>query len=169
MEPRFAQPSDSASGGNWIPLAVAALLIGSIVAAALVMSSRKPTTEVTAITTGADPYAPFLPMTEIQMSESTSLAGGKVTYIDGNIENVGSRIVRGVTVQVLFHNYSHEVAQNQVLPLTLIRMREPYIDTEPVSAEPLTPGARHDFRLIFDSISPDWAGETPEIRIVRVD
>ena len=42
-------------------------------------------------------------------------------------------------------------------------MREPYIDTEPVSAAPLKPGAEQDFRLIFDSVSPEWAGALPEM------
>ena len=48
-------------------------------------------------------------------------------------------------------------------------MREPYIDVEPVSAAPLRPGAEADFRLIFDSVSPDWDGAYPEIRILHVE
>jgi hypothetical protein len=53
--------------------------------------------------------------------------------------------------------------------LALIRMREPYVDTQPVSSAPLKPGAQQDFRLIFDKVSSDWAGATPEIRILRVE
>jgi len=166
--PRFSTP-EVAPERNWLPLVVAVVLVAAVVTTALVMSSRKPTAELAATTTGADPYAPSLPMSNVVMSESSNLAGGKVTYIDGRIENIGGRTVTGITVQVLFHNYAHETAQNQTLPMTLIRMREPYIDTEPVSAAPLKPGARQDFRLIFDSVSPDWAGDTPEIRIVHVD
>jgi hypothetical protein len=103
------------------------------------------------------------------MSESGNLAGGKVTYLDGHIANKGARTVTAVTVQVLFRNYAHEVAQNETQPLKLIRMREPYIDVEPVSAAPLRPGGEQDFRLIFDALSPDWDGVFPEIRILHVE
>jgi hypothetical protein len=103
------------------------------------------------------------------MSESSNLAGGKVTYLDGHIANTGSRTVTGVTVQVLFRDGAHEVAQNETLPLKLIRMREPYVDLEPVSAAPLTPGREHDFRLIFDAVSPDWDGAYPEVRVIHVE
>ncbi len=103
------------------------------------------------------------------MSESSNLAGGKVTYLDGHIANTGSRTVTGVTVQVLFRDGAHEVAQNETLPLKLIRMREPYVDVEPVSAAPLAPGGEHDFRLIFDAVSPDWDGAYPEVRVIHVE
>jgi hypothetical protein len=110
-----------------------------------------------------------LPITGLAMSESSNLAGGKVTYLDGHIANTGARTVTGVTVQVLFRDAAHEVAQNETLPLKLIRVREPYIDVEPVSAAPLTPGGGHDFRLIFDAVSPDWDGAYPELRVIHVE
>jgi hypothetical protein len=103
------------------------------------------------------------------MSESANLAGGKVTYLDGHIANTGNRTVTGITVQVLFRTFAHEVAQNETQPLKFIRMRTPYIDVEPVSAAPLKPGDGQDFRLIFDAVSPDWDGAYPEIRVVKVE
>ena len=66
------------------------------------------------------------------MSESANLAGGKATYLDGRIANNGSRTVTGITVQVLFRDPAHEVAQNETQPLRIIRTREPYMDVEPV-------------------------------------
>ncbi len=155
---------------NWLPLAIAAALVIAVVVAAFVLTGqRKSSKTVTPIAATADPYAVNLPIGNVVMSESSNLAGGKVTYIDGHIRNKGSRSVSGITVQVLFRSFTHEVAQNDTLPLKLIRMREPYIDTISVSASPLKPGSGQDFRLIFDRISPDWAGEVPEIRILHVD
>jgi hypothetical protein len=52
--------------------------------------------------------------------------------------------------------------------MMLIRTRDPYIDTQPVSAAPLKPGDERDFRLSFDTVTPDWDGVYPEIRILRV-
>jgi hypothetical protein len=72
-------------------------------------------------------------------------------------------------VQILFRAFTHEVTQNETQSLKIIRMRDPYIDVEPVSAAPLKPGDEQDFRLIFDAVSPDWDGAYPEIRIIHVD
>jgi hypothetical protein len=51
----------------------------------------------------------------------------------------------------------------------LIRTREPYVDTQPVSAAPLKPGDGQDFRLIFESIPANWNMQLPEIRVIGVE
>lgn len=135
----------------------------------LLLEHGKPKATVTPISAAPDAYAASLPITGLAMSEASNLSGGKVTYLDGHIANSGSRTVTGVSVQVLFHTFAHEVAQNETQPLKLIRIRQPYVDLEPVSAAPLAPGAEADFRLIFDAVSPDWDGAYPELRIVHVD
>jgi hypothetical protein len=155
---------------NWLPLAVAAAVVIVVAATAVVvLEHRKPAASVTPISAATDPYAASLPITNLAMSESTNLAGSKVTYVDGHVANQGPRTVTGVTVQVLFRNYAHEVAQNETQPLKFIRIRDPYIDVEPVSAAPLKPGGEQDFRLIFDTVSPDWDGAYPELRMIHVD
>ncbi len=157
---------------NWLPLIVAAGVVLSIAAGVIFTLERgnsRGKETVSPISAPLDPYAASLPLTGMKMSESSNLAGGKVTYLDGHIANQGTRTVTAVTVQALFRNYAHEVAQNETLPLKLIRMREPYIDVEPVSAAPLKPGDEREFRLIFDSVSPDWDGAYPEIRILHVE
>ena len=103
------------------------------------------------------------------MSESSNLAGGKVTYLDGRVANKGSRTVTAITAQILFRNIAHEVAQNETQQLKLIRTRDPYIDIQPISAAPLKPGDERDFRLIFDAVTQDWDGTYPEIRIISVE
>jgi Protein of unknown function (DUF2393) len=155
---------------NWLPVVVAAAIVLVVAAVAfLFLEHGKPATTVTPISAVPDAYAASLPITGLAMSEATNLAGGKVTYLDGHIANIGSRIVTGITVQVLFRTFAHEVAQNETQPLKLIRMRDPYVDLEPVSAAPLKPGSEQDFRLIFDSVSPDWDGAYPELRILHVE
>jgi len=155
---------------NWLPLIVAAAVVVLVAAVVvLVLERGKPTATVTPISAAPDAYAVSLPFAGLAMSESSNLAGGKVTYLDGHIANTGNRTVTGITVQVLFRSFTHEVAQNETQPLKLIRMRQPYIDLEPVSAAPLAPGAERDFRLIFDAVSPDWDGAYPEIRVLHVE
>jgi hypothetical protein len=115
------------------------------------------------------PYAASLPLSQLAMSESTSLSGGKSTFIDGHVQNTGSQTVSGITVQVLFRNNEAMPPQIETLPLSLIRTREPYVDTQPVSAAPLKPSDERDFRLIFESLPANWNMQMPEIRIIQVD
>jgi hypothetical protein len=167
-------PSSEKEERNWLPLVVAAAVVLSVAAAAILIlehgnARARGTIGVAPISASLDPYAASLPLTRLAMSESANLTGGKLTYLDGHIANQGPRTVTGVTAQVLFRDYAHEVAQNETQPLKFIRMRDPYIDLEPVSAAPLKPGGEQDFRLIFDGVKPDWDGAYPEIRILHVE
>ena len=146
-----------------------AALIVVVLGGALVVTGRKKPVAAPSTLQPADAYAASLPLTRLAMSESANLTGGKLTYLDGHIANQGPRTVTGVTAQVLFRDYAHEVAQNETQPLKFIRMRDPYIDLEQVSAAPLKPGGEQDFRLIFDGVKPDWDGAYPEIRILHVE
>jgi len=165
-------PSTDNEERNWLPLMVAlavVLLVASVTILSLENGHARGKTAVTPLSAPLDPYAGSLSLSGLAMSESANLAGGKVTYLDGHIANQGSRTVTAVTVQVLFRNIAHEVAQNETLPIKLIRVREPYVDVEALSAAPLKPTAEREFRLIFDAVSPDWDGAYPQIRILRVE
>ena len=163
-------PSPQPRERNWLPLAIAAAVVLLVSAAlVLILEHNKPVATLTPISAPLDPYAANLSISGLAMSEADNLSGGKATYLDGHIANTGSRTVTGITVQVLFRSYTHEVAQNVTTPLRFIRTREPYIDVEPVSAAPLKPGDQQDFRLIFDAVSDNWDGAYPQIRIIRVD
>jgi hypothetical protein len=155
---------------NWLPMAIAAAAVLVVAAIVVFMMERgKGAVTVTPISAAPDAYAASLPITNLVMSESSNLAGGKVTYLDGHVTNTGTKTVSGVQAQVLFRNAANEVAQNETQPLKLVRTRDPYVDLEPVSAAPLRPGDSQDFRLIFDAVTPDWNGAYPEIRLVRID
>jgi hypothetical protein len=114
-------------------------------------------------------YAASLPLSQLAMSESTSLSGGKSTFIDGHVQNTGPQTVSGITVQVLFRNEEAMPPQIDTLPLSLVRSKEPYIDTQSVASAPLKPGDERDFRLIFESIPANWNSQMPEIRIIKVE
>lgn len=155
---------------NWLPLAIAAgvvLIVAAVVIFALEHGHKPPT--VAPVTAALDPYASSLAITNLVMSESSNLAGGKVTYIDGHIANQGAKTISGISVQILFRTFAKEVTQNETQSLQFVRTRDPYVDLEPVSAAPLKPGDSRDFRLIFDRVSPDWDGAYPEIRILHTD
>ncbi len=163
---RSAEPREH----NWLPVAIAAgVVVLAVIVAALTIGRGHEQTATALVNAPLDPYAANLPIGNLELSESSNLSGGKVTYVDGHIANKGSRTVTGITVQVLFRDYSNQVAENETLPLRLIRTRQPEVDVEPVAAAPLNPGDERDFRLIFDPVSPDWNGNYPEIRVLRVE
>lgn len=147
----------------------AAVVLAVVVVLVAFLGHGKGNQQALPTNTPLDAYAADLSVGNLAMSESSNLAGGKVTYLDGHIVNKGSKTVTGITAQILFRNVAHEVAQNETQALKIIRTRDPYIDVEPVSAAPLKPGDERDFRLIFDAVSPDWDGAYPEIRIIHID
>lgn len=167
--PQLMRP-ESPEKRNWLPLAIAAGVVIVVAAIAIaVMQHGKKGPTVTPPTAALDGYAASLPVSHLAMSESANLAGGKQIYIDGVIDNTGNRTVTAVTVQILFRNMAHEVAQNETQPLKLVRTRNPYVDVQPVSAAPLKPGDEKQFRLTFDAVSPEWDGAYPEIRFVKIE
>ena len=162
--------SAAAQERNWLPTAIAAAVVLAVaVGSILILGHGKSAPAVTPISTPTDPYAGDLTISRLAMSESANLAGGKVTYLDGQISNNGNRTVTGIAVQVLFRDPAHEVAQNETQPLRIIRTRDPYVDVEALSAAPLKPSETEDFRLVFDTVAQDWDGAFPEIRIIHVE
>ena len=163
----FAPPPVKGSGMPLSAWMVAGAVVLAILAGIL-LAGRKKAPVIKGIQPPAA-YAVNLSLTGLSMSESTSLSGGKSTFIDGKIRNAGSATVTGITVQVLFRNEEQMPPQVETLPLALIRTREPYVDTQPVSAAPLKPGDEREFRLIFESIPQNWNMQMPDIHVVRVD
>jgi Protein of unknown function (DUF2393) len=162
-----SQPEERAS----YPIAawgVAALIVIVLAGAFLYLGGKKPAAAPSSLQP-PDAYAASLPLSQFAMSESTNLSGGKLTYLDGHVGNSGSRIVTGVTAQVVFQNDEAMAPQIYTLPLTLIRMKEPYIDTEPISADPLKPGDDREFRLTFETVPANWNTQMPAVRVIRTE
>jgi hypothetical protein len=160
------RPRGDEAGG--LPLAVwgVAALIVAVVVGVLVFAGRKQPVATPSTLQPEDAYAASLPLSQFAMSESENLSGGKLTYLDGHVKNTGNRTVSAVTVQVVFENDEALAPLVDTLPLTLIRMKEPYIDTEAVSAEPLKPGDDREFRLTFESVPDNWNQQMPGVRVI---
>lgn len=165
----FAEPG--AAAGKSFPTAAVGLAVVAvlILLAALIFLGRHkagaPGTDGAAAMSAA--YAGNVKLDGVEMSESTNMAGSKDTYLDGKITNSGPSTVTAVRVTVAFASDGGG-SQTETVPVNLIRMRQPEVDTEPVSAEPIAPGATKEFRLIFDDIKPEWNQQTPEIRVTGV-
>lgn len=150
-------------------VAIAAVAVIILVAALVLLERRGPAAPSPHTLQPVAAYAGNLVVSNVQMSESSSMSGGKQTYIEGHIANHGPSTVTGITVQVVFGNDTHMAPQIETGPLNLIYMRQPYLDTRAVSASPIPPGGEADFRLIFDDVSDNWNQQLPELRMVQVE
>ena len=150
-----------------LPWAVAGVVV-LLVALAAVFLSGGHRSAAPAHAREQNEYATHLAFSDLKMSESTSLSGGKSTFIDGNVRNTGGQTVSGATVQVVFANDEALPPQTIALPLTLIRAHEPYVDTVPLNESPLAPGSQREFRLIFEGIGANWNQQLPAMRVTQV-
>ena len=166
----FPRPSTDKESGSFLPWIIAGVVVAVGVGLLFLFGGQKalPSNPGGAALAPADAYAASLPITDLKMSESSNFAGGKVTYVDGHIANNGDKTVADVRVQLGFRDFGNQLAQKETMPLTLIRMREPYVDTQPVGANPIKPGEQRDFRLVLDQVTRDWNGQYPEVRIIQV-
>ena len=164
--PIFAVEPVERSGLTLAAWGVAALIVVAVVGA-LAFAGRKKPVAVPNTLQPEDAYAVSLPLSQFAMSESANLSGGKLTYLDGHIGTTGDRTVTAVTVQAVFRNDEEMPPQIDTVPLTLIRVKEPYIDTEPVSAAPIKPGDDREFRLTFETMPENWNQQMPEVRIIQ--
>ncbi|HZC44253.1 MAG TPA: DUF2393 family protein [Acidobacteriaceae bacterium] len=146
---------------NWIPWIIALVLI--CCGLGLVFWLGRP---VNSNGNGVDPYAKLVGLSNVQVSQASNFAGDQLTYVDGTIENRGSRTITSMTVQASFPNETGDAPQILQAPVSLVRSRDPYVDTQPISIAPLAPGKSQDFRLVFDNVSPLWNQQPPALRIV---
>ena len=146
---------------NWMPWIVALVVIcGGL---GLVFWLGRPAANSNG--NGVDPYAKYVVLGNVQVSQASNFAGDQLTYVDGTVENHGSRTITSMTIQAAFPNETGDAPQILQAPLSLVRSRDPYVDTQPISAAPLSPGKSQDFRLVFDNVSPMWNQQPPSLRI----
>ena len=114
------------------------------------------------------PYAASLKFSDFKMSAAENFIGATVSYIDGTVTNSGDKTVTHVLVEVIFRDELGQVAQQEQVPLGVLRSSGPYPEAVDLSVSPLTPIQTQPFRLTFDSISAQWNRQYPEIRVIDV-
>jgi hypothetical protein len=166
--PSFIAPPPERGQTPVVAWAVAGVVVLLIVGVLIFATHRSSSAPPNTLQPLAD-YSSSLAISQLAMSESENISGGKYTYIDGHIKNAGSQTVTSITVQVIFKNDLELPPQVDTVPLALIRTHEPYIDTQPIIAAPIKPGDDREFRLIFETIPVNWNQEMPEVRVTAVE
>jgi hypothetical protein len=149
---------------NWMPWIVALVVICCGLGVAFWLGRPAANSNGNAV----DPYAKFVVLGNVQVSQASNFAGDQLTYVDGTIENRGNRTITSMTMQAAFPNETGDAPQILQAPLSLVRSRDPYVDTQPISAAPLPPGKTQDFRLVFDDVTPMWNQSPPALRIMDI-
>jgi hypothetical protein len=163
--PSFGAPADSGeTGPPLLPVGIGAAAVLVVIGLFILFSGK---TNENAASAAPDPYASSLSISGPAMSTADNFAGQQVTYIEGKIENNGSKTVNNAMVQIVFHNSLGEIVQKETQRVMVITTREPYIDVAPLGSAPLKPGQTRDFRLTFEHVSADWNMQLPEIKIVK--
>ncbi len=139
-----------------------AVVVGLVVVAALLL--REPVKTAPKI----PPYAAKLQISDIKMSQAQNFVGASVTYIDGNIANIGDNTVTHAVVRVTFRDFYGQVAQIEDVPIKLLQTSGPYPDTVDLAAVPLATAQTKPFRLIFEHVSEQWNQASPELKIIDV-
>jgi hypothetical protein len=116
----------------------------------------------------ASPYIATLKLSDFKMSAAENFIGATVSYVDGTITNGGDKTVTHAVVEVVFQDSMGQVAQQEEVPLRVIRTNGAYAEPVDLNVAPLAPGQSEPFRLTFDSISAQWNHEYPQIRVTDV-
>lgn len=117
---------------------------------------------------GLPAYAASLKLSDFKMSAAENFIGATVSYIDGSVTNGGDKTVTHAVVAVVFKDEMGQVAQQEEVPLQVIRTNGAYPEPVDLSVSPLAPGQTLPFRLTFDHISAQWNRQYPEIRVMDV-
>jgi hypothetical protein len=88
--------------------------------------------------------------------------------VDGNIANLGDKMVTRAVARITFKDSYGQVAQIEDVPIKLLQTSGPYPDTVDLAAAPLMTGQTRPFRLIFEHVSEQWNQAAPELKITDV-
>jgi hypothetical protein len=157
------EPSSLSDERDWRPVIIGVVVVVIVVVAIAFLLRSHPQAAP-----APDPYAAYLKISDLKMSQAENFVGASVTYIDGTISNNGPKTVTHATVHVTFKNSLDQVVQSEDLPIQVLQTSGPYPDTVDLKASPLAPGQSKPFRLTFEHVSDDWNHAYPEVKIMDV-
>ena len=154
------EPEDrSRLGGSFaVGLVVVLLVFGGFYFAMRFSSQSKPVAEKP-LTFGAveQAYVANLGFENLEMSAFENMLHQKVTYLNGDISNKGTRTVRAADVTVVFYDPSHKV---------LLRETRRIVGN---GTRPLETGETRDFQIGFEALPAGWNHQFPAIHVTGLD
>lgn len=147
-------PSTRQVNPVWIGIG-AAVIIAIIVA--YVYLSRPEPKQSEGPSAEALAYLPYLHISNVKMNAAENLVEQQVVYVDGQLENRGTRSLNEVDVYCVFSGIDGR---------EIYRERVPILRSS--SGRALAPGQSRPFRLPFDNIPDGWNQALPRLQIAQI-
>jgi Protein of unknown function (DUF2393) len=144
-----------------IAIAVAAVIVIALIVAFLLRGQPKGSS-------APHPYAANLQLSNFKMSAAENFVGATVNYLDGTVTNTGDKTVTHAMVEVRFKDDMGQVAQQEEIPLQVLKTTGPYPEAVDFNVSHLGPGQSKPFRLTFEGISTQWNRQYPELQVTDV-
>ena len=120
-------------------------------------AAKKPPPAPPPLTAEARTYANKLKLSNVEMKAHESYLGQRLVEIEGNIQNVGDRMVKTVESNCIFYD-----AYGQMVLRERVAIVSPKIGA--VSPEQIKP-----FRLPFDNIPESWNQMMPQLVMAAIE
>ena len=130
------------------------ILAGGALAALLLLSSCRKGAAVQAVPVEELSYASQVTLSGLHLSAEENFLGQQVVYLDGEMTNRGSKVVRQLKVRLFFRDLLNQV---------VLREEQEIVGGR---AEFLRPAQTRSFQIRFDQTPDSWNRQVPELRIV---
>jgi hypothetical protein len=120
-------------------------------------AAKKPPPAPPPLTAEARTYANKLKLSNVEMKAHESYLGQRLVEIEGNIQNVGDRMVKTVEINCVFYDSYGQVVLRERVPIV-----SPKIGA--VAPEQIKP-----FRLPFDNIPESWNQMMPQLVMAAIE
>lgn len=117
-----------------------------------------------------NPYAAYLHVSNLKMSQSDNFVGTTVTYLDFSLTNSGTQTLIGASAEATFKDEMGQVAQKELLPVRALKPSQvgSADDVYDLSVSPLGPGESKTVRLTLDRVASGWNQAVPELHFVNL-
>lgn len=122
-------------------------------AALLLLSSCNKGPVVQAVPVEDLSYSSQVAFSGLHLSAEENFLGQQVVYLDGEITNRGSKVVRQLKVRLLFRDLLNQVVLREEQPI--LGGREDF----------LRPAQTRSFQIRFDQTPDSWNRQVPELQI----
>jgi hypothetical protein len=120
-------------------------------------AAQKPAPAPPPLTGAARAYARYLKLTNVEMKAHESYLKQSVVEIEGNIQNVGDRVVKTVEITCVFYDSYGQVVLRERVPIV-----SPKIGA-------VAPDQSKPFRLPFDNIPESWNQVMPQLVMAGIE
>ena len=146
-------------GGSFaVGLVIVLLVFGGFYFAMRFSSQSKPAAEKPlAFGATEQAYVANLDFENLEMSAFENMLHQKVTYLNGDVSNKGTRAVRAVDVTVVFYDPTRKV---------LLRETRRIVGN---GTRPLETGETRDFQIGFETLPAGWNHQFPAIHVTGLD